>query len=69
MELNSWEAASRSSTSEFPDSVWNPKVYDRVEKNSPLVSFLNQIDPVLTTPFYFSKISFNIIFPPTRGTR
>jgi hypothetical protein len=65
MELSaSWEAASCAVTQELPSILWNPKVHYRAHKGHPLVPVLNQTHPVHTTPFYLSKIRFNIVHPP-----
>jgi hypothetical protein len=34
MELIPWEAASRSASREFPNILWNPKVYYRSQQSS-----------------------------------
>jgi hypothetical protein len=66
MELSpSWEAANCAATQELPSILWNPKVYYRVQKSTPLVLILSQLDLLLTTPSYVSKIHFNIVHPPT----
>jgi hypothetical protein len=59
MELRlSWEAASRSTTQELSNILWN-----RVRNSRPLVPVLSQINPVRTTPSYPSNIH-----PPTSSS-
>jgi hypothetical protein len=58
MQLSlSWEVTSSSVTPEFPYILWDPKVHYRFH--------MSQMNPVNTTPSYFSKIHFNIILPRT----
>jgi hypothetical protein len=64
----SWESARLTATCKFPNISWNPKVHYFFHKSSPLVHILRQMNPVYTTPFYFSKIHFNTIISTTSGS-
>jgi hypothetical protein len=59
----STEAASGSGTQEYSNILCNPKVHYRVHKSPALVPVLGQMNSIHNTPFYSSKISFNIIHP------
>jgi hypothetical protein len=51
MEVSpSWEAASDPAILEFPDDLWNLKVYYRVYELPPLLPILSQINPILYIP-------------------
>jgi hypothetical protein len=69
MELSlAWEAANRSAAQEFPNILWNPKVYYHVHKIFPLVPVLGQMNLVHTTPSYLSQIHVNFILLHTSGS-
>jgi hypothetical protein len=48
----------------FQTLLWSPKFPYRVLKIPPLVPLLSLVNPVHTTPSYFSRVHFNIILPP-----
>jgi hypothetical protein len=59
MELSSFrDAAICAATREFPNILWNLKVYYCVQENQPPVPTLSQINPVNTAASYLSKIYF-----------
>jgi hypothetical protein len=65
MELSpSCEGISCSAIKEFPNILWNQKLYYHVQKILPLVSIAIQLNPNHTIT-YFAKINFNIILPFT----
>jgi hypothetical protein len=41
----SWEVYNHSATQEFPNILWNAKVYFRVQKSPALVLVMNQMNP------------------------
>jgi hypothetical protein len=52
-----------SSIQKLPNIIWNPKVHYPVYKSPTLIPILRQMNPVHTTPSYFSKIHFSDILP------
>jgi hypothetical protein len=64
MSLSS-EAANSAASPEFPNILWNSKVYYRVYNSHPLVLILSQITPVHNTPSYLSLIHYKINHPST----
>jgi hypothetical protein len=46
-------------------SLWNPKVLNRIHKNPPLVSILNQLNPFRSNDPCLPKVHLNVVLPPT----
>jgi hypothetical protein len=66
MQLSpSSETANYAAIQQFPRILWNWKFRYHVHKSTLRVPIMSQINPVHTTPFYLSKIHFNVIHPPT----
>jgi hypothetical protein len=45
----------------FTNILWDPKFHYRVQKSSPLVPILSEINAVRTISSYLSEIHFDII--------
>jgi hypothetical protein len=56
----SWDAANCAATQELPNILWNPRVYNRVQKSLSLARSIQSIPPHL-----LSEIHFIIVHPPT----
>jgi len=57
------EANRYSGSQESSLLLWNPKVYGRVHKSTPLITSPSLRYPVQTFPIYISKINSNVILP------
>ena len=64
----SWEANRFSASQEIPSILWNPNVHYRIQKYSPPVRILRQLDPVHTPTSHLLQIHLNIILPSTPGS-
>jgi hypothetical protein len=53
----SWETNRCPATQEIPCILWNPKVRYHVNKNSPLVPILSEMDPV-HTPILLHEVQY-----------
>jgi hypothetical protein len=64
-ELDSSRHAARwGDTQKAFNILWKPKVHFRVRNNPPMIPILKQTNPVITTPFYLSKVYLNCVgFP------
>jgi len=62
------EANRLSANQEIPRILWKPNVHYISQKCLPLVSILNQIDPVHVTTSHILKTHLNIILPSTPGS-
>jgi hypothetical protein len=59
------EVNSHSAGEIIPHLLWNPKIHYRFQNNPLLSPILVRMNPVRIFTYYFWKIYFNIIFPPT----
>jgi hypothetical protein len=57
----SWEANICLASQEFPQLLWNPKIYYHVQKSLSSVPILCQMNLIHTSKSYVPKIHFNIV--------
>jgi len=53
MQQSPWAANWFSASQEIPRILWNPQFHYRIQKCSPPVPILSQLDPVHTLTSYF----------------
>jgi len=61
----SWEVDKSTASQEIPHIVGYPNVYSRINKHTPPVPTLNQINTVYASQSQFWLLHFIIIFPNT----
>ena len=69
VQLHGAESFLRSSASQIPPVLWNPKAHCRIHKGPPSAPILSQINSVHACPFHCLKIHFNIIPQSTPAFR